>query len=301
LFFRSTQERVQERYAVIAQHVEKYVGKISFILQNKEPHLLPIDILVVEPSEEKNYYTLITCGMSEYTQNIPSQVGPIMAFFSELTLCLPANWSFTTESLKNINFSWPLTHLSKIARYPHEHHTLLWLGHTVQEEQPESFPNTNFTSWAVDFPHLIGKEHTLIHWQEKTIVLLGIYPLYESELQFTLSKGFDALSRYIEKTHITECINVYRKRMTPPLFWLSIKEYFRIEPQNWLWRFYMLLLFFAYLALKSFFSSSNATILPLLKETKPSTPVLHWLEDIKELKPGLIDTYRIEPNFVFRR
>ncbi|MCO7113752.1 suppressor of fused domain protein [Bacteroides uniformis] len=47
-------------------HIEKYFGKINNFLHDDSCSEYPLDIAVIAPRKEHNYYTLITVNMSNH-------------------------------------------------------------------------------------------------------------------------------------------------------------------------------------------------------------------------------------------
>ena len=74
----------------IEDHIEKHVGKIDTVMHELVSDLVHIDVHIVEPAAERNYYTLITSGMSDLPMTIPD--GAEEFRFAELLVCLPAGW-----------------------------------------------------------------------------------------------------------------------------------------------------------------------------------------------------------------
>ncbi|HEV2666656.1 MAG TPA: suppressor of fused domain protein, partial [Blastocatellia bacterium] len=54
-----------EALEAIEGHIEKHVGKIETVMHELASDLVHIDVHIVEPAAERNYYTLITSGMSD--------------------------------------------------------------------------------------------------------------------------------------------------------------------------------------------------------------------------------------------
>jgi hypothetical protein len=69
----------------IQNHIEKYVGKIEKVFHEIISEKVHIDICLVNPTNNKNYYTLITMGMSTLPMKNPNK----KCRFMELYICLP--------------------------------------------------------------------------------------------------------------------------------------------------------------------------------------------------------------------
>ncbi|SEO83260.1 Suppressor of fused protein (SUFU) [Paenibacillus sp. OV219] len=71
----------------ITEHVEKYIGPVQTVFHELASDLVHIDILIVAPTKERNFYTLITCGMSDEPMTVPA--GAEAYRYAELMICLP--------------------------------------------------------------------------------------------------------------------------------------------------------------------------------------------------------------------
>ena len=75
--------------------------------------LVHIDIHMVEPTPEKNYYTLVTSGMSDRPMNAPAECGELR--YAEIAISLPPDWPLTQEAFADENNYWPLRWLKILA------------------------------------------------------------------------------------------------------------------------------------------------------------------------------------------
>jgi len=74
----------------ISQHIESHIGKPVTVFHELVSHLVHIDIHVVYPTPERDYYTLITSGMSNQPMKPPP--GAEVMRYAELVICLPPTW-----------------------------------------------------------------------------------------------------------------------------------------------------------------------------------------------------------------
>src|SRR5687767_4018341 len=109
----------------IAEHVAKHVGPIANVFHEIKPTLVHLDVLVVGPTDDRPYTTLVTCGMSERPMRVPIEnpedLGLIPELrYAELLLCLPPDWPLTSEAFQNEANYWPVRWLKRLARLPHQ-------------------------------------------------------------------------------------------------------------------------------------------------------------------------------------
>lgn len=62
-----------------------------------------MDICLIPPSEECNWYTLVTMGMGAHLMNVPNQLKEDQLERAELVICLPEYWKLDKEHLKDEN------------------------------------------------------------------------------------------------------------------------------------------------------------------------------------------------------
>jgi hypothetical protein len=211
-------EGAQTDFSAMAAHVEKYIGPIDATITNAVPYgNVNVDIWVINPTPERDFYTLISVGMSALPMNAPDQEG---LFFSELMVCLPADWKMDEDAWDDPFYHWPIQELFFVAKIPHDYDTLLWQGHTIpngQDHEPFA-PGTNMCGWFIDFPRLVPDEFILFKESaEKTVMFFGLYPLYEKEMAYTLEEGADALSELFYENDVTEYLDPSRPDVTDSL------------------------------------------------------------------------------------
>lgn len=177
----------------IEQHVERHAGGRLQVFHELVSDIVHLDLLVVPPHVERDYWTVVTSGMSALP--MPTPPGREDCQFSELMLCLPASWRIQTEDFADEQNWWPLRLLKDLARLPHEFDFWLWAGHTVPNEDPP-VPydvGTSFCGAMIARPILFGKEFQTLQLSDRTIAFHSVLPLYQSEMDLKVQQGLDAL------------------------------------------------------------------------------------------------------------
>ena len=203
----------------IENHIEQTIGNIAFVYHEIVSDELHIDIHVVEPSERRKSYTLITSGMSAKAMQAPP--GKERYKYTELILSLPGSWPITQEPLQDQTADWPITWLKTIARLPHSKNTWVSLGHTITNgDPPKPFSSgTDLCCWILSVPLLFGKQfHKLIVNDEKTINFYCLLPIYREEMEFKQRKGAQPLLIKLLKNGMNEVVDVGRKNVCKKLF-----------------------------------------------------------------------------------
>lgn len=90
----------------VARHVETHIGPVRNVFHEIVSTHVHLDILVVDPTPQRNFYTLVTCGMGMRPMNVPE--GAEAWRFAELMLCLPANWPLSESAFRDEDHYWPV-------------------------------------------------------------------------------------------------------------------------------------------------------------------------------------------------
>lgn len=202
---------IPDNILAIDRHIHRHVGRVAFVFHEKVSKLVHIDVHFVAPEAGRNYWTVITSGMSDLPMNVP----PNRDFspYAELMLALPAGWPVGVNEWKKEENYWPIRCLKSLARYPHVYKTWLGVGHTVTNGDPAEpyVPTAPFVSVAINIPHLTKKAfHKLRVNSRKQVDFLSVIPLYPKELKFKLSRGFAALDEKLRRTGVTELLDTGR-------------------------------------------------------------------------------------------
>ncbi len=203
----------------IGGHIEKHVGPIETTFHELVSDIIHIDVHIVLPGEEREYYTLVTSGMSDRPMHVEVKSEDLR--YAEVCICLPAGWLVDQQSLEDENNYWPIRWLKKVARFPHEHDTWVALGHTVQDDPPEQFASrTDFTGLLIAPAVHAGEAFSRLEITAgKVINFYGVIPLYQEEIDLKLKRGVNALVELLIKNNVTELVNVRRKNLAKRRWW----------------------------------------------------------------------------------
>ena len=208
----------------LTTHIEKWVGPVEEVLHELVSDVVHVDVLLVKPTESRNFYTLVTAGMSAKPMEVPKE----MAVFarSELIVTLPPDNLFLSGIVASVESGdegvededppgfFPIRYLKQYARYPHLVDTWLGPGHTLVTSDPPSplAPETAMTAFLVHFPFAIpsheGWKFTAKDGND--ISLLQLYPIHTDELEFKLNNDGDALADKLADAGALEYIQANR-------------------------------------------------------------------------------------------
>lgn len=183
----------EDKIDIIEKHIEHYYGNFEFVFHEKVSPDIHVDICLIPPSEECNWYTLVTMGMGAHLMNVPNQLKEDQLERAELVICLPEYWKLDKEHLKDEKWYWPIRLLKELARFPGENNTWLGWGHTVSYDGPLSYTTELCASILINPPcgNVGGNTCTLPDGEE--VNFYQVIPLYRDELEYKLKNGTQKL------------------------------------------------------------------------------------------------------------
>jgi len=181
----------EEEIKVLEAHICKHFGEFANVLHEIVSPDIHVDIAVIEPSEERNFYTMITMGMGAHRMNVPGELASHRLERAEAVICLPPDWDISAQDEK---WYWPLRWLKILARLPIEHSTWLGWGHTVPNGEPFA-ENTNLCCMLLLSSDMeFGESSSSCEMPDGSrVVFYQMIPLYEDEMQFKIENNAEAL------------------------------------------------------------------------------------------------------------
>jgi hypothetical protein len=206
---------------LLSKHIAQHLGEPGIVFHELVSHLVHVDVHMIPPRTDRNFYTLVTTGMSARSMKAPE--GHEDFSYGELVICLPPSWKLTQEDFKDERNYWPVRLLKTLARMPHEYDTWLSYMHTIGNgEGAEPYaPNTKFCG-AMLLPCLLAPEafRQCHPSPEIAITFYAVFPLYAEEMDLKLKKGADVLLNRLEAIEANELVNLNRKNVARKLFGL---------------------------------------------------------------------------------
>ena len=183
----------EEEMEAVEGHIQQYFGNFENVFHELSSLDIHVDICVVPPSEERDYYTLVTMGMGAHRMNVPEELAEYKLERAELAIALPGNWKLKHEDLKNERWYWPIRLLKTLARLPIASDTWLGFGHTMDNE--ENFAkDTKLCAAILTGPQDTedGSEVCILPSGEE-VNFYQVIPLYREELEYKMEHDADAL------------------------------------------------------------------------------------------------------------
>ena len=200
-----------EQEGVYAEEIEKHFealfpGRESRVLHEIISDIVHIDVHVMWPTEEQDFFVLYTTGMSDLPMTIPDEVKPEHREglrLGEVYLCLPGNWPLTPDEMPPEEAYWPIRMLKFIARFPHQYQTWLGWGHTVPNG-PDYAPLDD----SVGFGGVVlvgggdGPLGSITTADGHRINLYNVIPAYKEEIEYKLKYGMEALDKLFDENGV---------------------------------------------------------------------------------------------------
>ena len=183
----------EEEMEVIEGHIQQYFGNFETVFHELSSPDIHVDICVVPPSEERDYYTLVTMGMGAHRMNVPEELAEYKLERAELAIALPKDWKLKQEDMKDDRWYWPIRLLKSLARLPIASDTWLGFGHTMDNED-DFAKDTKLCAAILTGPQDTedGSEVCILPSGEE-VNFYQVIPLYREELEYKLAHDADAL------------------------------------------------------------------------------------------------------------
>jgi len=199
----------------LEEHMRAHGMPVTRVLHDLIPSDPHVDILVAEPTPERPYFTLMTCGMSTRAMPLPDNISVDEATpYIELMLCLPRSWRM--DATEDPRWNWPMHWMRQIAVFPHHEQDFVYVGHTFPNgEPPQPFSEqTQLCGWILHIPRTVEPET----FCELEIDGCGILPIamtaiHESEMGFALARNAKSrfeLDQALASAGITELLRLDR-------------------------------------------------------------------------------------------
>jgi len=193
-----------------------YPNRETTVFHEIVSDLVHIDVHVMKPTPEDDFYVVYTTGMSDLPMAVPNEIPNAQDYkHAELFMFLPSSWNPHSETSTDptlIRGTWAIPTIKFFARMPHEYKTWLGGGHTIPNGPDyDPFLEGSELSGVVlldyggeDGSYLIANDGTRIN----TLMLM---PLTRAETEYKLEHGMGALIDRLEEHDVPMIIDMYRK------------------------------------------------------------------------------------------
>ena len=193
----------------LSSYISERFGEYETLLHEDmvDPGDVHIDVAIIPPAEERDYYTLCTIGAGAYRTDVDKDARQknLKSEYLEYMLYLPADWELDEESLGDECNYWPIRCLKNAARLP------LWTGQWVDaggaivagddDSIADSNPYRNTLMLYPEPPFTCGTVLCNLP-SGKTVVFRHIVPITDEELAYKKEHG---LYKLLEQMFPEEC------------------------------------------------------------------------------------------------
>jgi len=180
----------EQELEVVENHIANYFGNFNNVIHEIVSPDIHVDICVIDPTPERNYYTLVTMGMGAHRMKVPKELRKMGFDRAEVLIALPPDWDLKSDDEK---WYWPLRWLKILARLPGEYDTWLGYGHTVPNGEPFA-ENTELSGVMLSMPYYFGPEASVCTLPKGDKVnFYQVIPLYENEMNFKIQNSAEDL------------------------------------------------------------------------------------------------------------
>ena len=211
----------QNEWNAVEEHINYYFGEYQNVFHELVSPDIHVDICIIPPDEERNYYTLVTLGMGAHRMAVPEELAEQKLDRAELLLTLPPYWQLNAAALQDERWSWPIRLLKSSARLPINNCTWLAWGHTIGLNENETYAdNTKFCGSILTCPLGCpeGSDYcTLPNGDDVNFYQLT--PLYQEEIEYKCVKGAEALLDLLAGADTDFVIDIARPNVLTDNVW----------------------------------------------------------------------------------
>ena len=199
-----------EELDALEAHIEEHFGTFDRVIHEVVSPDIHVDLAVIEPTEERDYYTICTMGMGAHPMNVPYNMRGHGLDRAELFMTLPRDWNLDSEDEADY---WPLRWLKILARLPIQEDTWLGFGHTVPNKKPFA-DNTELSGVILNSAVGFGDEAGECTLPDGTCVTFyRVIPIYEKEMEYKIAYGAKALFDLMEEEDVNHVLDIHRPNL----------------------------------------------------------------------------------------
>ena len=179
-----------EELDVIEEHIKEYYGEFPTVFHEITSKDIVCDIACIPPTEERNFFTLVTMGMGAHVMNIPDSLPADENGRAELLICLPPDWKLGENGEE---WFWPISLLKDLAKLPINSNSWLGWGHSV-DHRNELSSTTKFCASLLLYPEGVPEDAEYCTLPNGDRVnFFEVIPMYREEMNFKINNNTKAL------------------------------------------------------------------------------------------------------------
>ena len=208
-----TEVYTEEELDAVERHIETNFGTYANVFHEIVSPDIHLDICIIEPTEERSYYMLVTLGMGAHRMNVPAELAERKLERAELAIALPRDWNIHENAEEHY---WPIRLLKTLARLPIEDNTWLGWGHTIDGRSPYAKNTALSAALIVSGQVKKGGSNVCVLPDGDEVNFYQIIPLHKDELKYKLEHDADALLDRFAERHVRFVIDPQRRSALAP-------------------------------------------------------------------------------------
>ena len=198
------EEYTAEERALVEAHIARWFGPVATVWREAVSLRVRLDVCVIPPHGEKNYYTLVTAGMGAHRMDVPEKYADRRIARAELAISLPEDWDLNDD--RDIWY-WPVRQLKSTARFGTNPGVWLSWGDTV--ECGPVADNTDLSGFLLMAPQGVEDEGFVCPLPDGDEVnFYHLLPLYPEEIRYKQARGAEALLDRLD--HVSFVVDPHR-------------------------------------------------------------------------------------------
>jgi len=181
------------------RHYRRYFGPLTQnVMHSTDLKRVHVDIYQFEPTAKRPYWTLITGGMSDEPQPLPTDCPEHISPRAEIMMYVskPAGWMFSV--------------LKGLAEMPFDDNTYIHWWHTIPNGMPMTATPSSLTSYFFLPPYFEAKRFGGLKLGGDAVDFLWMIPITEAEREFAMEHGSQALEDKLEEAEMSQVVDESR-------------------------------------------------------------------------------------------
>ena len=182
------------QWDAVEEHIAAHFGDFPNVYHELVSPDIHVDICLIPPRRDHDYFTLVTMGMGAHEMDIPEEAEDPRRR-AEVMINLPRDWKLDEESLQDSRWYWPIRMLKDVARLPVSTGCWLGWGHTVGMDEGERYDeSTDLCGCIMLNPGVFGEDSYVCDLPDGDgVEFFQVVPLYAEEIQYKIGNGAEAL------------------------------------------------------------------------------------------------------------
>ncbi len=188
-----------EEMQALEDHIASYFGPTDNVFHELVSPDIHVDIFRIDPTPDRDYYTLVTMGMGAHRMAVPEELAEDHLERAELAIALPPDWKLDEESMQDERWYWPIRLLKVLARLPIANDTWLGWGHTMEKQSPFA-EDTQLCGAILVAPQQVEEGGECCTLPGGDLVnFYQVIPLYQDEMAFKQAHSAEELLDRMEE------------------------------------------------------------------------------------------------------